>query len=743
MSTAPEPIGAPEVGPQRIPRIGTRAGDHAKTLVEGVWRHWSDAKPFVVPHRSEWSVGLRRARIAGLVLLGIQLIALCWWSSILAHRFALTRDFATAEQAIYLIAHGHLNPDSTTIGYAFWKNHAEFILWPLALLERLWPHPVTLLWIQSAAAVGAEAIAFGWICDIAAHRAKRDQAIIAPIALVALGIVLLVCNPWIVWGSSFDFHFEALAAVFAVGAARDLFLRRRRVWVWVILGLLCGDVGASYLGAVGISAAVFGRPYWRRGAAVAALGFGYLLALGAAHATKGSGADEYGVLVTGGHGPAPLDISAGTVVKSILTHPGRALSVLWSNHVDIWANLSPSGVIGLLWLPVLAPTALVLVEGGLTQSTNFSAPGFQSIAIVPLAAVGTVAVCAWFAAGSRRRRRWLFPLVGGVVVANTLAWAIVWIPEAPARWLQVSPGAAAVLKHLEARIGPNDEVVAEQGVEGAFANRASIYNLFNSSARVPVTSRKVWLIFAPGEGIEQAPASGIYADLAALSRDPAMHLVVASHGIWAFEWIPPRSAQTLTIGSSHPASAPAWAVAGPSGSAVLTGPPSSWYVAGTQQPGYVVNRAYWRKLPGSYRATATLAVSSTANLEIWNATTSQLLQRFSVPGTNGKTTIRTTVRVWRTPAEHLFRGLGPWRIQVQEPIGDQIEVRVWSPGGADAVNVYRVGLRRIRSARAASARAAPRFHARRYGIPARVGSGALGSGRLVESSVDQQALADR
>jgi hypothetical protein len=696
MSTAPEQTGTTDIGRRRMPRAGVHAGERARTLADDVWRRWSEAKPFVVPNRAEWPLGLRRARIAGLVLLGIQLVALCWWSSVLANRFALTRDFATSEQAIYLIAHGHLNPYSSTIGYAFWQNHAEFILWPMAALQYLWPHPVTLLWIQSVAAVGAEAIALGWICDIAAHRANRDQTITGPIVLVALGIVLLVANPWVVWGSSFDFHFEALAAVFAVGAARDLFLGRRRVWVWVILGLLCGDVGASYLGAVGVSAVIAGRPWWRRGAIVAALGLGYLLALGAAHATKGSGADEYGVLVTGGHGPAPANISAGTIVKSVLTHPSRALNVLWSNHVDIWANLSPSGVIGLLWVPVLVPIALVLGEGGLTQSTNFSAPGFQSIAIVPFAAVGTVAVCAWFASGTRRRRRWLFSLATAVVVANAIAWAIVWIPQAPARWLQVSPAAASVLKHLEARIGPNDEVVAEQGIEGAFANRESIYNLFNSTARVPVTSRKVWLIFAPGQGIEQASASGIYADLGSLSLVKGMRLVVASHGIWAFEWTPPRSTHTLTIGSSHLTTAAAWAVPGPSGSAILSGPPSTWYVAGTRQPGYVVDHAYWRKQPGTYAVKVSLAVSSTANVEVWNATTSTLLKRFSVPGTNGRTTIRTPVRIWRTPAEHLFRGVGPFRIQVQEPIGDQIEVRVWTPGGADAVNVYRLGLRRIR-----------------------------------------------
>jgi hypothetical protein len=43
-----------------------------------------------------------------MVLLGVQFLVFCWWSSVLTHRFALSWDFAAYEQAASLIGHGHL-----------------------------------------------------------------------------------------------------------------------------------------------------------------------------------------------------------------------------------------------------------------------------------------------------------------------------------------------------------------------------------------------------------------------------------------------------------------------------------------------------------------------------------------------------------------------------------------------------------------------------------------------------------
>jgi len=59
-------------------------------------------------------------------------------------------DGAIYLQAAYLIAHGHLDPSSSALGHAFWQDHSSFAYWPLALLELLDPHGLTILWTRTS-----------------------------------------------------------------------------------------------------------------------------------------------------------------------------------------------------------------------------------------------------------------------------------------------------------------------------------------------------------------------------------------------------------------------------------------------------------------------------------------------------------------------------------------------------------------------------------------------------------------
>jgi hypothetical protein len=273
---------------------------------------------------------------------------------------------------------------------------------------------------------------------------------------------------------------------------------------------------------------------------------------------------------------------------------------------------------------------------------------------------------------------------------------VIWIPHAPGRWLTVSPGAAAVLHNVQAKIGPNDEVIASQGILGAFADRKSAYYLLDATMTVPVRTHKVWVIFAPTQGIELASVAGTYADIAAFGETPGANLVAAANGIWAFEWNVPPGTTALRLKPPRNPKIPAWAVPGSAGATVQDGPQRDWHMASTRRSGYVVDHAYWRETPGVYRASVTLAVSSIANVEVWNTTTSTMLTRQSVPGTNGRTTVQTTFELPSTSPEHLFSGWGLWRTDLVEPIGDQLEVRVWSPGGEDEVDVYSVSLQKVK-----------------------------------------------
>ncbi|HEY7932184.1 MAG TPA: hypothetical protein VID48_00020, partial [Solirubrobacteraceae bacterium] len=582
-----------------------RGGSWLGRFARSLWERWNNAQAFVVPPREEWPVALRRARIVGLCLLGIQFLGLCWWNQVLANRYALTSDFSTYAQATYLIAHGHLDPYSTTLGHAFWRDHSAFIVWPIALVQSLWPHPVTLLWLQDAATFGMQATALAWICDIAAGLARRRRTVAGPVALVALGAIVLVPNPWMLWASSFDFHVEAFSALCAVATARNLFLGRRRAWLWALLGLATGDLGASYLAAVGASSALSGRIRLRQGGLIALLGVAWFLLLSVIHGTQGSPAHAYALIVTGsGTGMVPKHDSAMSVLSGALAHPARAARALWGNRIDLWANLSPAGVVGLVWVPVLVPTALMLAESQFTSIVDFSYPGFQSIAVTPLVAVGTVALFSTLIGSQSvgRARRWLARIFFVSVILNAVAWSVIWIPHAPGRWLTVSPGAAAVLHNVQAKIGPNDEVIASQGILGAFADRKSAYYLLDATMTVPVRTHKVWVIFAPTQGIELASVAGTYADIAAFGETPGANLVAAANGIWAFEWNVPPGTTALRLKPPRNPKIPAWAVPGSAGATVQDGPQRDWHMASTRRSGYVVDHAYWRETPGVYRA---------------------------------------------------------------------------------------------------------------------------------------------
>ena len=697
MSTVPDSTTFPGAGAvKRLPRA--RGGSWLGRSARSLWERWNSAQVFVAPSREEWPVALRRARIVGLCLLGIQFLGLCWWSHVLASRYALTSDFGTYAQAAHLIANGHLDPYSTTLGHAFWRDHSAFIVWPMAFVQSLWPHPVTLLWMQDAATFGMQAIALAWICDIAAGLARRRRTTMGPVVLVALGIILLVPDPWMLWASSFDFHVEAFSALCAVAVARDLFLGRRRAWLWALLGLSTGDLGASYLAAVGASSALSGRSRLRQGGSIALLGLAWFLFLGVIHGTQGSPAHAYALILTdSGSGIVPKHDSSLNVLSAALAHPARAAQALWANKVDLWANLSPGGVIGLAWIPVLAPVALILAESQFTSIVDFSYPGFQSIAVAPLVAVGTVALLSTLIGGRSAGlgRRWLARILFVGLALNAVAWSVIWVPHADDRWLTVSPGAAAVLSHVQAKIGPSDEVIASQGIIGSFADRESVYYLLEAAVAVPVRTHKVWVIFAPVQGIELASVAGTYADIAVFAKMPGVNLVAASNGIWAFEWNVPPGTRELQLKPPQGAEIPAWTMPGSAGAAIQDGPQPDWHMASTQRPGYVVDHAYWREAPSVYRANVTLAVSSSANVEVWNTTTSTMLARRSVPATNGRATVQTTFELPSATPEHLFSGWGPWRTDVVEPIGDQLEVRVWSPGGDDQVDVYGVSLQKM------------------------------------------------
>ena len=383
-------------------------------------------------HDASGRLAMRRRRAAhddplfwvrriAYVVLSLKLAAFASWSVVLFRHFSLTPDFAQYQQAWYLIAHGDLNPYDTVGYFAFWQNHAEFIMWPLALLYWVFPNGVVLLWLQDIGVVGAELVAFTWLCEIALrYRAGRDARWLA-----GAGLVLLAINPWSWWAVSFDFHAECLAVLFIALLSWDLANGRRRAWVWAAAVLACGDVAGTYVLGLGLGLLITSRNSRRRGALLAGLGAGALLLVTAIHGNLGSGhgLQAYDYLAPG------YNHSLGLIglVMGIATHPFAVLARLWTKRLDLWANLASSGFLGLAYLPLLPLMMVVVVSNSLFVGDLFSEPLFQSLPVYVLMPVATVGALGWL---TRRHRR-AGLLAAAVVVAQAIGWSAVWAPQNP------------------------------------------------------------------------------------------------------------------------------------------------------------------------------------------------------------------------------------------------------------------------------------------------------------------------
>ena len=681
---------------------------------------WNARGPLVVPHRTEWAVGLRRLRVAGLILIALEFIGFCVWSEIQVHRFALTADFSLYQQAVYLMAHGHLWPLVTDGGapisfrgghfsaFPLFTNEAEFFLVPIAVLYRIWPHVVVAKFAQDIAICGGQTIAFLWMCELVAAQSDRDVADRSRLSqqtgmwVLAFGLVLLIANPWFIMGASFDLHAEAFALPCVVGAGRALHKgQRRSALVWGTLGMLSSAVGATYVVGIGLSAALTRRSAVRNGLMVAGLAFAWFAFLNVAGwiATAGPGLFESVLNGGNGHvvwengywktvGATTQNASYGELLSTIASHPWNVFRALGQTHSSLWANVSASGVLGIVWLPTMIGTLAVL--GPSAFNALYLEPGFQNVVAYGLISVGTVAAAMWIL---RRSRRAGF-IVMTLLAINTALWGIIWFPHVSTEWAAVTPGAASTLSRIQKLIGPNDEVVASQGVSGAFADRQSSYAIMANGKTVQVApGRKVWFVIAPFDGIETTDASVSIALIERLAQTPGTHLRAARNSVWAFEWTPPAGVHKFALKPVSVLTMPAWALPGPSGRAVMKGATSSaWYVTNTGAEGYVFNRALWRVPAGHYKVSVTLSASALTNVEVWDTTRSRLLKRIVVSATHGKTSLNLPVVMTHTGHQPYVGGSLLWSDKPIVNIGDTLELRVWTAGPPESVSVYRASI---------------------------------------------------
>ena len=638
----------------------------------------SESAAAVVRFRREWTW---KREYWWHVPIGVQLVALLVFSTWQASRFALTHDFALYWQAVYLIAHGHLNPWASMDGFHFLDNHFELIMWPTGLLYWLWPRPSLLLYIQDGALVGANYLAWVWIRSIA-HQVPR----LTP-QIRALGLALLVLNPWTYWTAATDFHSESLIALTLTGTALAIWRRDgRRLVAWAGLTLACGDVAAVGLFALGITA--LWRRQWRTAAGLGTTALVWLEFITQVHGNRGSILSAiYGYLDP--HA-ASRAFSMVTVMTLLVRHPGIALAMVGAHWQNLLGNAGPGGLLGVFsgWaFPLYAATVVV---SNLSSGYLFGVPGFQNVPVYPLVAVGTISVIPFVLRFLKLR---LTQAVMALVLANALGWAIVWLPTIPRHWVRVPAATAANLTTELHAIPASAEVIVNQSIMGRFAGRPWEYQTSLVGA-LPVHTDPFYVVIAPYAGVHNISVQAEVSIVAQLTHLPNAKLLwFGAHTyVWA---VYQHVGTTFALNAGQMTNLPAWAFASQTGTPVVGSAPKNWYVAGLGQNGNVLDQAYWREAPGRLHASVTYSSMGPLWLQVWNATTGKLITQRYVPTSDGHKAT-ATFPIWFAPSmaapPQVFAGFGLWRIHPAEGHGrNELEIRV-NAQAASMTNVYAVGL---------------------------------------------------
>ncbi len=632
------------------------------------------------------------------VVFTLQFLMMAAWSANQYSRFALASDAATYIQAFHLLANAVVNPFSSIHRIPFIQDHFELLAWPLSVFDRLGPQGLAMLWAQDLFVVLGEVAAFTWMRHVVTTNPVLEGSAFSPKRLLALGLVLLVVDPWSYWAIAFDIHIETFAIVFVVMAAFE-FSRgnTRRGWVWATLLLFSGDVPATWVIGLGISALVAGHrspgsvpTRYRDGSlliGVSVLWFALLALIGAHRGSRLLA--EYGYLAVAATALAPKHLSGLEFVKGVITHPANVIGALWHKRLNVFAHIAPTGIVGTFTTWSFGVCLVVLLQTNLANGVLFSFEPFQNLTVLVFVAVGTIVVLAWLATRYSISRR-VGAAVLSILLAFALAWGAVWIPAAFPNWIRVSSAQASELSKALKMIPESAEVIVQGGVAGRFAERPHIY-ILSGPGGFPVSGRWVWFVLAPSAGIELVSTQQATSYLHQLAGPLGATLEAHGSGIWVFRWRRPRGVRTVRM-TPKSTTLDAWAIP-TNGRIVVSGAVSNWHVESQGRSGYLTFGDYWGLPTGDYEARVRLASASPLNVEVWNATSGALVARAHVLPTHGVVDVELPFAFTKaTTKPKAFSGFGPVAVlRGPPPPEDQLEVRVWTPTRARA-SVYNVSL---------------------------------------------------
>ena len=624
-----------------------------------------------------WPKPLRQGLAVGLVALVVQLLGFLVFSQVQAWHFNLEQDYSQFGQAWYLAAHLDFSSVVTIKSRPFYMDHGDFFLYALVPLWYLWPHAVTLMWVQDIFAVLAEAIALIWIHESIYESYKGRNFSTDLRMLSGFGTSLLVLNPFVFWAVANDFHTEIFATAFLVLAARSFSQKKRIAWLWVAGVILNGNVSASYLLGLTISMLLVGRSYWRAALMTAAVALASTEVATLIHADQGSSFRGYSYLVARGDS-APT--STSQVAQLILKNPIAALNNLIGYRLAAFVTISIPGLLGLMSPWALGVTVVCIAEAGFNAWPILTPSyAFQNFALFIFLPIGSVMVANKLLRSTKLWLRRSLQFLIALQMTWTFGWFLIWAPETPHRWISIPQTSARELSRAHELIPQGDQVIASQGVVGGFSLRKYVYmfeiNANSGVVNFPIKTQTVWFVITPNLGIELQTPSSALAMASRIEQLPQVKTVIKRHGVFVMKWVPPDSVgSTFTLDfRDHPIDPSLLNIDGFGGSIDLN-----------SRPGYVLS-GYYKILTLTQLFQYSVKFKSDGPLiiEVWNTSTNELLRRIHTVATdNSFEEVVLRGQLTEIHGPRIWNGYWPFVSQVEtSPYpGDTLELRIFNDG---------------------------------------------------------------
>ena len=494
--------------------------------------------------------------IIAIGLFGAQFLGLLGFAAFIYQRFTLGIDFAAYGQGISQISHGNLNPELTVLNWPYVQNDFELISWPLGMLYFVFRSLFVLSFVQVACLCLTGFVTWRWVAEMVETR--RVSSRVRTAILIGVLILLLV-DPTVYFSTAVDFHFEAIATLFAVLSARSLWRGRPpKAAAWAVGALLCGSLGGLYVAGVGLSGVLNGRRTRQPGAILLAAGVVWIGLIGSLGASKGSLINDYAYLA--GRSTLPAGFAGAILLlEGITLHLGRAIHHLTSTSCShlIVRYLAWGGFFGFFTPWGFGVPALILLTSGLQRTTLFLGERFQQRAVVPFVLFGTASLAATlseFAAARNGRlaharrgpARRAGPAVAVVVALVVLVGSVI----AGSQRLRASftynavggfipDSEAAALRHILARTPSGAEVIVSLPISGRFADRKYLYLYDSPSSAIPIKANVVVLVLDHAHTLQIATPTQDAAAIAYAQNHFGARIIGVGDDVEAVEWQSP------------------------------------------------------------------------------------------------------------------------------------------------------------------------------------------------------------